>query len=280
MLARLYRIRNKPDIPTASTQPRLSLLRSCAPHSDPISLFGAFVYVTNAILSLVLIGLLATPSNHALRLAMGDSTGLASVALFSVASFLAIPLAVAERRKTRGGNMLLPLWLLLNLFFNACRIRTFNAIPAIHHTAFFYVYIITFACQAMMLTVENAKGIHSTDVNSSHESRASFLSRLFFIWVFPMLWKGYRRPLELQDLDPLKPEYYGRYLAQSFIATWTGTPFQSQPQDSPAEQIDCASVHDLKTKNSRTSSEAYPLEKLASSRIESSDATYHTSASP
>ena len=266
ILARLWRIRHKPDIPTASSQPRLSLLRSCAPHSDPISLFGAFVYVTNAVLSLVLVAVLAAPSSASLRQAMQGPSGMASVVLPFIAALLAIPLSVAERRKTRGGNMVLPLWLLFTLLFDACRIRTFNAIPAIRHTSFFYVYILAFACQALMLTVENAKGVRSLDVNSTHESRASFFSRLFFLWVFPLLWNGFRKPLELDDLDSLKPEFYGRSLANRFIASWTGTSIEPEKDQAIADPVNLDAIADLKRSPSRSSMDVYPLEKLASSQ--------------
>lgn len=263
-VARLVQIRNKPDIPTLSSQPRLSLLRSCAPHSDPISLFGAFIYVSNALLGLVLIALFAAPSSHSLRHAMDDRTGLPSVVLPFVASLLAVPLSVAERRKTRGGNMVLPLWLLLNLFFDACRIRTFNAIPAIRHSPFFYVYAITFACQALMLTVENANGVRGTDVNSTNESRAGFLSRLFFFWVFPLLRTGFRKPLDMDDLEPLKPEFYGRSLGKNFLASWSGvpTPNSAGHQNTRDPVDECAGL-DFKSNISRSSSEAYPMEKLS-----------------
>ncbi|CDS82194.1 related to ABC transporter [Sporisorium scitamineum] len=278
--ARLVHIRNKPDIPIASAQPQLSLLRSCAPHSDPISLFGAFVYVSNALLSLALVAILAAPSSRSLRHAMDDRTGMASVVLFFLASLLAIPLSVAERRKTRGGNMVLPLWLFCSLLFDACRIRTFNAIPTIRHSSFFYVYVVAFACQALILTVENAKGIRSIDVNSTHESRASFFSRLFFLWVFPMLWNGYHKPLEMEDLDSLKSEFYGRSLANSFIASWSGVPTPSSQPSSGSEQLGSDASVDLKNGFSRFSTEAYPLEKLTSRHSDSTAASPGSAPSP
>lgn len=266
MAVRLIRIRHKPDIPTAEAQPQLSLLRSCAPHSDPISLFGAFVFVANAALSLTLVAILAAPSSPALRHAMDDRTGIPSAVFAFLAALLAIPLSVTERRKTRGGNLVLPLWLLSTLLFNACRIRTFNAIPAIRHSSFFYVYILTFACQALMLTVENAKGIRSVEINSTCESRASFFSRLFFMWVFPLLWNGFRKPLTMEDLDSLRPEFYGRSLASSFIATWTGRAAQI---NHPVHE-DAAANEDLKHDLLRRGTEAYPLEKLSRSHTQSS----------
>ncbi|KAJ1028577.1 hypothetical protein NDA16_001743 [Ustilago loliicola] len=280
IVARLVRIRRKPDLPTASTQPHLSLLRSCAPHSDPISLCGAFVYVANAILSLALVGILAAPSSTTLRHAMSDRTGMASVVLAFLTAFLAIPLSVAERRKTRGGNIVLPLWLLFTLLFGACRIRTFNAIPTIRHSSFFSVYILAFAFQGLMLTVENAKGIRTVDVNSTHESRASFFSRLLFIWVFPLLWTGFRKPLELADLDSLKPDYYGRHLAHRFIASWTGASFDSPRDPSASDHSPFDTNADLKRSPSRSSIDAYPLEKLATSHSNSSTSAVPPKATP
>ncbi|TKY91063.1 hypothetical protein EX895_001062 [Sporisorium graminicola] len=262
--ARLVHIRNKPDNPTAFTQPHLSLLRSCSPHSDPISLFGAFVYISNAVFSLVAVAILAAPSSRSLRDAMDEGTGMASVVLFFLASLLAIPLSIAERRKTRGGNMVLPLWIFCSLLFNACRIRTFDAIPVIRHSSFFYVCVVAFGCQTLMLTVENTKGIRSIDVNSTHESRAGFFSRLFFLWVFPMLWNGFRKPLEMEDLDSLKAEFYGRSLADKFISSWSGVSTPSVQPSAASEQLDSDASVDIKHSVSRSSAEVYRLEKLPS----------------
>lgn len=262
--ARLVHVCNKPGILTSTAQPRLSLLVSCTPHPDAISLFGTFFYVSNSLLSLVLIALLSVPTSQPLRHALGDSTGMSSVVLPFIVALLAIPLSVAERRKTRGGNMVLPLWLLLTLLFDACRIRTFNAIPAIHHSSFFPVYITTFACKALMLTVENAKGIRDIDLNSTHESRASFFSRLLFIWVFPLLWNGFHKPLEMDDLDSLKPEFYGRSLAKSFIASWSNVPFDLAHGRTVSEEPSESASLDLKHSTSRSAIEAYPLEKHTS----------------
>lgn len=44
--ARLVHVCNKPGILTSTAQPRLSLLVSCTPHPDAISLFGTFFYVS------------------------------------------------------------------------------------------------------------------------------------------------------------------------------------------------------------------------------------------
>ena len=37
-------------------------------------------------------------------------------------------------------------------------------------------------------------------------SNCSFPSRLFYLWVTPLLWTGYRRPLSLSDLWDVSPQ--------------------------------------------------------------------------
>ncbi|TKY88084.1 hypothetical protein EX895_003180 [Sporisorium graminicola] len=223
-------------------------------------MLSAAIFTINAVIGLVLIGILAAPSSSTLRHSLGNGTAVPSVLLPFLASLLAAPLSVIERKKTRGGSMLLPLWLLVSLLFNACRIRTLNAIPVVRHSSFFDIYLIAFACQALMLAVENAQVVRTDDViSSTNESRAGFLSRLLFIWVFPLLWTGFRRPLEMRDLDALKPDLQGQSLANEFIASWTGVSIKQQPQALESQRYS----FDVK-ENSVEGSEAFPLEKLGS----------------
>ncbi|KIS69488.1 uncharacterized protein UMAG_15032 [Mycosarcoma maydis] len=265
-VARLVRLRHKPDIDAISHFPRLSLLRFCAPHSDAISLIGASVSITHAVLTLVLLIMLAAPSSSTLRHAMDQSTALPSFILAFLAAVLAVPLSVAERRKTRGGSMLLPLWLFLLLLFNACRIRTFSAVAAVRGSSLFNIYIVDFGCLGLMIMIENARSLDSAQHNSTCESRAGFFSRLLFAWVFPLLRSGFRKPLELVDLQALKPEFYGQALATDFIAAWTGISIESRSRG-PASEKD---NFDVKINSDNTAgvpeSDIYPLEKLGSSR--------------
>lgn len=264
--ARLYRLRRKPDISAVSQSHRLSLVPFCRPHADAVSLVGASVFLINAILNLVVFVIIAVPSSSRLRHALDQATALPSSILLLLASGLAVPLSVAERRKTRGGSMLLPFWLLISLLFNASRIRTFNAVPAVRNSPVFTIHLVSFSCLGVLLTLENASGLPTAQHNFTHESRAGFFSRLLFVWVFPLLWSGFRSPLQLVNLQALKPEFYGQSLAHEFIAAWTGVPIEPQRPCSMSQERD---FDDMKNRSDTSAEhperERYHLEKLPSS---------------
>lgn len=45
------------------------------------------------------------------------------------------------------------------------------------------------------------------------------------------MWNGFLKLLELQDIDSLKPEFYGRALASRFITSWSGISAAATEQD-------------------------------------------------
>ena len=52
------------------------------------------------------------------------------------------------------------------------------------------------------------------------EISASFLSRLLFAWFDPMAWKGYRHPLDVQDLWDLNPVDTCKEASRDFLEDW------------------------------------------------------------
>jgi len=45
-----------------------------------------------------------------------------------------------------------------------------------------------------------------SSVQKAHpEIRSSYLSRIMFSWFFPLVWKGFRHPIEVKDLWDLSP---------------------------------------------------------------------------
>lgn len=70
-----------------------------------------------------------------------------------------VPLSFLERRKTARGDALIPLYLFASCLFDACRIRTFAHVHAVHHSAFFPVAIATVLIKGLMLVIENTSGI-------------------------------------------------------------------------------------------------------------------------
>lgn len=52
------------------------------------------------------------------------------------------------------------------------------------------------------------------------ELGASFLSRLLFAWFDPLAWKGYRNPLEQDDLWDMNPEDSSKEIMPIFMKHW------------------------------------------------------------
>lgn len=52
------------------------------------------------------------------------------------------------------------------------------------------------------------------------ELSASFLSRLVYAWVEPLVWKGSRKPLEETDLWAMNPEESSKELVTFFLKYW------------------------------------------------------------
>lgn len=68
-----------------------------------------------------------------------------------------------------------------------------------------------------MLAAENTAGVES---DATKEARASFISKMFFWWLKDLLWTGFRKPLEMEDLDDLGPKYSGKVLGQRLAEAW------------------------------------------------------------
>nr|CAD7454509.1 unnamed protein product [Timema tahoe] len=66
--------------------------------------------------------------------------------------------------------------------------------------------------------------------NPCPELGASFLSRLFFSWLDPLVWKGYRNPLKSADLWSLNPEDTSGEIVPVFNKHWEATKLRENKQ--------------------------------------------------
>ena len=55
------------------------------------------------------------------------------------------------------------------------------------------------SCQCFELTMKKIR-------NVSPQASASYISLLFFSWLDPLVWNGWKRPLRQQDLPAVSPE--------------------------------------------------------------------------
>ncbi|XP_063232793.1 LOW QUALITY PROTEIN: multidrug resistance-associated protein 1-like [Bacillus rossius redtenbacheri] len=56
--------------------------------------------------------------------------------------------------------------------------------------------------------------------NPFPEDAASFLSKMLFLWLDPLMWKGFRTPLTTKDLWTISPENSSRYVVPKFDKQW------------------------------------------------------------
>lgn len=132
-----------------------------------------------------------------------------------------------ERRKTARGTAWLPAWLFASCLFEASRVRTFSRVPAIEGSPFFALTIVGLLCKAGMLAAENTSGVPR---DGTAESRASFLSQLLFLWLWPTIWRGFRAPLQLSDLDELSFDFKGLSLGRRIASVWLPGSEDAAPQ--------------------------------------------------
>ncbi|KAL9934167.1 hypothetical protein V8E36_007249 [Tilletia maclaganii] len=220
-------------VPTAS---QLSVLdRPLDPAQLPsqLDLLG-LARIGSAILSVILaaalLGLAQTEiagfSTEA-ESAVGGWSFTAAQALNLVTALMLVAAVWTERLHTRGGNFLLPLFLLASILFDGARLRTFNmlSIPPpdgawsehyLRSTSFFGVFAASLGVKVLLLATETA----NTDSGETSEGRATFFNRLGFFWLFPLMVTGFRKALTMEDLPRLDSSYSTEYLTATFTSAW------------------------------------------------------------
>ena len=79
---------------------------------------------------------------------------------------------------------------------------------------------------------------------------ASFLNKLYFVWVTPLMWRGYRSPLTMSDLWDISPEIASKNVAPEFLDK-----FETAVARSKRNQV---------TPSSKSNSSAPPPKKIVS----------------
>ncbi|KAJ1028587.1 hypothetical protein NDA16_001753 [Ustilago loliicola] len=232
----------------------------CVQHRDGgIVLLALF----HLVLVLVLLGLAA----HRLP-GIASSTGLATLVLPSLAlealSALIIVCVVALHRPTVSTPIatLINTFLLFSSLSAAVQLRTFYMIPAARLSAFLPVFAADFGTRWLLFLTTSTKPY---EPRSTAEERASFVSKVFFLYLLPFLWKGTKKPIELDDIEPLASSYASRTLEARIYREWhasAGTRRHSTA-DADALQLDLAFPADIKASHD---AEALALSDLDSVR--------------
>lgn len=140
-----------------------------------------------------------------------------------------------EHRHSLRASSLLSIYLSLGILLDAAKARSclsrgseLNAIGSLLIAAATLKGVI-------VLLEEIPKRVYSKQVYSI-ETISGFWSRALFIWVNKILLYGYRNILDVEDLEPLGPEFAATHLYDVFTAAWKKSKYSSLL--SPIETID------------------------------------------
>ncbi|KAJ7777800.1 P-loop containing nucleoside triphosphate hydrolase protein [Mycena olivaceomarginata] len=150
---------------------------------------------------------LALIAADAIALGTGPYTSVrvaASVCL--VSSIVAGLVSHFEHTKTRRSSILFPLYLLSTVLCDIVRVRTF-ALAGLVPTSFFAAVSASVAVRCCMFITENIGKASFIKEHISPEETAPFASRLVFAWMIPLLIRGARTQLTLDNLGPISDDF-------------------------------------------------------------------------
>ncbi|KAE8212555.1 hypothetical protein CF327_g3818 [Tilletia walkeri] len=239
----------KPGVPRDEAIKRVPSATSSGPAREATSaIFSSLDWlgilrIVIAVLVFVLAAALMGTSQSGLglspELAGGWSFALAQA--FQLVGSFALVIAVGlERLKTRGGNFILPTYLLSTILFDGARLRTLKALDFGHPSAsistspFFAILAASLALKVLLLFSEcfNTRSLRDAQANfpscskaaiateELHERHATFFNRLGFFWLFPTMLRGFRKSLQMSDLPSLHEKYSAEVLGKRFERVW------------------------------------------------------------
>lgn len=103
----------------------------------------------------------------------------------------------------------------------------------------FITFMIFFACTCVQFVLncfvdkEPLESKYPKMDRPCPELNASFLSRIFFAWFDRLVWTGYKKPLESDDLWSMRPEDYSKEVMPLFTKHWNKSLAKAHGQSQP-----------------------------------------------
>ncbi|TKY87148.1 hypothetical protein EX895_003825 [Sporisorium graminicola] len=187
---------------------------ACVQHRDGGSILLALLH-----LALVVALVALAPSHLPGVTTSGFGTLIMPALALETLSALIISCAMTLHRPDRPTPIvtLINTFLLFSSLFAAVQLRSFYFVPAARTSAFLPVLAADFGTRWLLFITTSTKPF---DPRQTAEQRASFISRIFFLYLLPNLWKGTKQPIELNDIEPLAPSYASRVLETKLFREW------------------------------------------------------------
>lgn len=155
--------------------------------------------------------------------ALKSDIALAAASMSCVASFTIVVLVVAEHRFTLRPTSLLSLYILLSLFLDVVKSRSYFLRHGL--SVLGGLSAAAAAAKAILIGVQEVpktallidKELRYT---ASKEATSGFWSRSVFVWLNSIFLVGFRQTLCIGDLEPLDPPLSAGPLLSRFIPKW------------------------------------------------------------
>ncbi|KAH8924342.1 hypothetical protein BT69DRAFT_1349496, partial [Atractiella rhizophila] len=188
---------------------RLYSKRRLVPTWSKSSSFARFVFLSKASAGLGLVA--AAISSLVLWRDVpnvdSETSVIAALTVSLVASLLSLSISILEHFRSRRSSLSLSLYLLCSLLSETALIRTYT-LTNLSEYPFFVAYCTFYGFRLILLLTEqlDKRSIlleYDPLVILSPESTAGFFSRMCFAWYFPLLLKGRKKPLAMEDLGEI-----------------------------------------------------------------------------
>lgn len=160
-------------------------------------------------------------------------------------------------------------FLLISSLFAAVQLRTFYFIPSARQSAFLPVFAADFGTRWLLFLTSSTKPY---DPRRTAEERASFVSRIFFLYLLPSLWQGTKKPVQLEDLEPLATSYRSRGLEAKLYHEWHAAARKGDRLATAADALTTVLPDDNKS--------AYDVEELPMSDLDSALSAFNNKTNP
>lgn len=150
---------------------------------------------------------------------------IASFALSIASSVLFIPLSRLEHRTSRSPSALIQTFLLTTVFLDALRAWSEWLVSRTrrHHCVTAALLTAQVAVRIILLVLESRPKpgfitIPATQV--SREETAGIFGRSLSLWINPLLRLGYKKDLDLEDLEPVNDVLSGKEGLARLVLAW------------------------------------------------------------
>lgn len=130
-------------------------------------------------------------------------------------------LVTTEHFKNARPSQLAALYLLVSTLFFACRLRTLGLIST--SIGPFIPLVVSLSLRVVLfIALQFSSRQSQVDGNKLPPERTSGLvSRYLVTWVLPLLWRGYRKPLDMEDLGAIDEDLHSLFTWTALSPQWT-----------------------------------------------------------